>query len=85
MGQIEKLIAIILSGNSDNNIKFNDLKRLLIRLGFTERIKGSHHIFRKNEVSTMINLQSDGDMAKSYQVKQIRNLIIENNLWIENE
>jgi len=62
----------ILSGRSDNNILFDDLRNVLIRLGFSERIKGDHHIFSKSSVREILNLQprSDGK-AKPYQVKQV--------------
>jgi len=40
------------------------------------RVKGSHHIFRKEEVIEKINLQRAGDKAKPYQVKQLRNVIV---------
>lgn len=71
MSQIEKLILQILSGTSDANIGFKDLCQLLIHLGFDERTKGSHHIFRKSGIEEKINLQKDGNKAKPYQVKQI--------------
>ena len=50
-----KLITTILSGGSDANIAFDDLCGLLRRLGFVERTKGSHHIFRKDYVMEKIN------------------------------
>ncbi len=50
--------------------------QLLKRLGFEERIRGSHHIFTKTEVEEILNLQAKGLKAKSYQVKQVRNIII---------
>ena len=40
------------------------------------RVKGSHHSFRKEEVEEKINLQRDGNKAKPYQVKQVRNIIL---------
>ncbi len=73
----------ILTGQSDFNILFKDLTQLMFRLGFEERIKGSHHIFRKDGVEEKINLQKDGNKAKSYQVKQIRNLITKYTLKIK--
>jgi predicted RNA binding protein YcfA (HicA-like mRNA interferase family) len=76
MGKYEKLIQKILDGTSDNNINFNDLCKLLIRLDFNERIKGGHHIFTKDDVQEIINIQPKGSKAKPYQVKQIRNIII---------
>ena len=38
MGKHEKLVIRILRGSSDANIAFDDLCRLLRRLGFDERI-----------------------------------------------
>lgn len=70
------MILQILSGTSDANIGFKDLCQLLIHLGFDERTKGSHHIFRKSGIEEKINLQKDGNKAKPYQVKQIRAVIL---------
>jgi predicted RNA binding protein YcfA (HicA-like mRNA interferase family) len=76
MGKYEKLIEKILIGKSDHNIDFNDLVNLLLNLGFDQRIKGSHHIFYKEDIEEIINIQPTGNKAKPYQVKQIRNMII---------
>jgi hypothetical protein len=46
-------------------------------MGFQERIRGSHHIFTKEGVEEILNLQpKDGGKGKSYQVKQVRQIII---------
>jgi hypothetical protein len=76
MGKYEKLIYQILRGTSDANISFLNLVNLLQHFGFEMRIKGSHHIFRKKGVEEKPNLQKDGNKAKPYQVKQVRNIII---------
>jgi len=76
MGKYEKLIFKIVSGTSDANIQFDELCGLLKHLDFVVRIKGSHHIFRKEGISEKINLQRDGNMAKPYQVKQVRSVIV---------
>jgi len=76
MSRIEKLIFQILTGTSDANIAFKDLCGLLIHLGFDERTKGSHHMFRKTGIEEKINLQKDGNKAKPYQVKQVRAVIL---------
>lgn len=68
MGKHEKLFEQILSGKSDANIRFEDLRQLLLNLGFEERIKGSHHSFRKEGIEEKPNLQRDGNKAKAYQV-----------------
>jgi hypothetical protein len=46
MSKFDKLRQKILDGKSDANINFEDLRGLLINLGFVERIKGSHHSYR---------------------------------------
>ncbi len=76
MGKHEKLLLKILNGASDANIQFEDLCGLLKHLGFDMRIKGSHHIFRKEAIIEKINLQRDGNIAKPYQVKQVRSVIV---------
>ena len=80
MGKYEKLLAQILRGSSDANIAFDDLCNLLRRMGFEERIRGSHHNFRKPGLETKINLQEDKSKAKAYQVKQVRSVLVENGL-----
>ena len=65
-----------LEGRSDANIRFSDLRALLLRLGFTERVSGSHHIFRKAGVPDRINLQREGGQVKAYQVRQVRSVVI---------
>ncbi len=76
MSQTQKLLAMIMSGMQDKNISFSELKNFLIELGFSLRIKGDHHIFTRHDVQEIINLQPDGNKAKPYQVKQVRNLIL---------
>ncbi len=76
MGKHEKLLLKILSGTSDASIHFEDLCILLRHLGFDMRVKGSHHMFRKEAIVEKINLQRDGNMAKPYQVKQVRNVLV---------
>jgi hypothetical protein len=76
MAQMEKIIVKVLSGASDNNIQFIELTNLLGNFKFHCRIKGSHHIFWREGIEEIINLQPLGNKAKPYQVKQVRNLIL---------
>ena len=66
----------IVDGRSDANIRFDDLRSLLRRLGFSERVRGSHHIFRMEGIAERLNLQRDGSHAKPYQVRQVRRVIL---------
>jgi hypothetical protein len=72
VAKYDALLDRSLRGTSDANIGVNDLRQLLRRLGFEERIRGSHHMFRKAGVEEKINLQREGSKAKVYQVRQVR-------------
>jgi hypothetical protein len=71
-----KLLARVLAGTSDQSIAFSELAALLEHLGFRLRISGSHHIFSREGIDEILNLQPRRDgTAKSYQVKQVRVVI----------
>lgn len=74
MSKLQKILNKILSGLSDKNIGFDDLRNLL--LNFEERIKGSHHILTHEKIEEILNIQSKSGKVKPYQVKQIRNILI---------
>jgi hypothetical protein len=81
-----KILRDVLDGRSDANIRFSELVHLLIQLGFVERIRGDHHIFTKEGVEEILNIQPKGSNAKPYQVKQVRNVILRHKLGVgENE
>ena len=82
----DKILIKILSGVNDKNIRFQDLRKLILHYGFTERIRGDHHIFTKENVFEIINLQplKDGK-AKPYQVKQVRKLFLEYKFHLNEE
>ncbi|MGA8185000.1 MAG: type II toxin-antitoxin system HicA family toxin [Terriglobia bacterium] len=63
MDKYEELRARILQGKADANINFRDLHQLLRWLRFEERVRGSHHIFRKQGVRELVNLQEEGNKA----------------------
>jgi len=72
----KQVLPQVLHGSADANIRFDNLRSLLTTLGFDERIKGSHHIFTKGGVAEILNLQPRGPLAKPYQVKQVRTVIV---------
>lgn len=76
MGNLEKILDQILRGGSDQNVTFDDLTALLVSLDFEKRIKGSHHVFSKEGIAEIINIQPSGSKAKPYQVKQVRAVIV---------
>jgi len=85
MTRYDKLFAKVLGGRSDANIAFDELRRLLTHLGFVERVAGSHHVFVKEGIEDLVNLQRDGRMAKPYQVRQVRSVITTHGLAAEED
>ncbi len=83
MGKHRKILELLLLGQSDANISFNDLCSLLTALDFAERVRGSHHVFTRQSVNEILTLQRDGAKAKPYQVKQVRQLILRYKLGAE--
>jgi hypothetical protein len=68
-------ISRVLSRTADASIRFDELRGLLLHLGFDERIRGSHHIFTRDDVDDILNLQARRSQAKPYQVKQVRRIL----------
>jgi len=85
MTKQERLLTKILRGTSDANIPFLRLCQLLRVVGFDERIRGDHHIFAKDGVEEILNLQPKGSKAKPYQVKQVRNVVLKYKLRLVEE
>lgn len=62
------------------NIKFSDLCYVLQNANFRCRIKGDHHIFKREDIPEIINIQPNGNKAKPYQVKQVHLLFQKYNI-----
>ncbi len=57
---------------------------MLEALGFSERIRGSHHVFTRTDISELVNLQeASGGKCKPYQVRQLRKILLKYNLGEE--
>jgi hypothetical protein len=76
VSKVNKTLSRVLVGTSDSNIGFQDLCNLLRHLGFDERIRGGHHIFTREGIPEILNIQPRGSQAKAYQVKQVRGVIV---------
>ncbi len=75
MSSRQGLLHQILSRQTGANIRFGDLRRMLLRLGFEERISGSHYIFSKTGIFEQINVQPSRGQVKAYQLQQVRKVI----------
>lgn len=83
MSKLEKLYEHILMRKSDSNVPFESLCALLKRLGFDERIKGDHHIFSKEGVEEIINIQPKNGKGKPYQIGQVRTILVKYQIRFE--
>jgi predicted RNA binding protein YcfA (HicA-like mRNA interferase family) len=82
MANVQKAYLKVIQGQG--TVSFRDLQRLLITLGFRlDRIAGSHHIYLHPDVSRPINIQPAGKDAKPYQIRQLRDMIREFGLKLE--
>jgi predicted RNA binding protein YcfA (HicA-like mRNA interferase family) len=74
MAKREKLIEAL--SNHPNNVTFSDVQALLEIEGFNlDRITGSHHIFKKDEITFVIPVHKN--RVKSVYVKRVIDLINE--------
>ena len=80
----KKIYNDVMSGKSDNNIRFDDLCNLISNLEFILKgQKGSHMVYYHNGINERMTIQKDGAKAKGYQVKQLREIIKRNNLEVK--
>nr|WP_228023930.1 type II toxin-antitoxin system HicA family toxin [Synechocystis salina] len=62
--------------SSPNNIRFGDVRKLLELDGFSlERITGSHHIFKRNDIILVIPVRNK--KVKSIYIRRILEIIEE--------
>ena len=87
MSRKEKLLLKLLTGNADANFDLDDLVQILVRPAFEERkTGGSHRIFLKEGIEGILNLQKTKDgKAKPYQVKQVRDFLVNHKIINEDD
>jgi predicted RNA binding protein YcfA (HicA-like mRNA interferase family) len=82
MANVPRSYIKVMEGRA--TISFRDLQRLLLALGFRlDRISGSHHVYLHPDVSRPINIQPAGKDAKPYQIRQLRDIVREFGLKLE--
>ena len=80
MNRHQRLLNRILDGSHLANVRFDDVRSLLAKLGFEERIRGSHHVYAKVGIVDQVNLQPRRSDAKPYQLRQLRAVLVKHNL-----
>ena len=77
ISRLRRLLARVLSGTADRNLRFQELRTLLLALNVEERVRGSQHSCTRTGIVEILNLQpQSGGLAKPYQVRQVRQLIV---------
>jgi predicted RNA binding protein YcfA (HicA-like mRNA interferase family) len=74
MSKIQKLIEKILQGR---NISYKDAEKILLNLGFSLEIRGSHHIFRKDGFLKNISIKKRAQLLP-YQLDLLKEVLQEN-------
>ena len=65
-------------------IRFSDFMRLVEAFGFTlDRVSGSHHIFKREGIEEMVNIQDYKGEAKPYQIRQFLEIVEKYGLSLE--
>jgi hypothetical protein len=64
VSKVTRTLDRVLRGNADASIRVDDLRSLLAHLGFAEPIRGGHHIFSRDGVMEILNLQARGGQGK---------------------
>src|SRR5687767_12268841 len=87
MSRWRKSLSRLLEQQRLQAFHFDELCALLPRIGFHRvRTSGSHHVFARNGVSEIVNIQPRRDgTAKPYQLRQIRILILRYGLHLSLE
>lgn len=62
---VDKTLQKLLRGESDANIRFEEICHLLQAKGFRMRAHGSHHIFTRTGVCERLNLQREGSQGQA--------------------
>jgi hypothetical protein len=65
VAKYEALLAKILGGAADASIGFGELCNFLERLGFEQRVRGSHHIFTKDGIAEILNPATEGTQGEA--------------------
>lgn len=77
MSSRRRPLTRVVAGAADRNIRFDALCGLLRTVGFHEWVRGSHHIFTREGVAEVLNLQPrDGGLAKPYQARHAPDAIV---------
>jgi predicted RNA binding protein YcfA (HicA-like mRNA interferase family) len=71
MSKFEKLVQKILNGK---NVSYQEAESLLLNLGFTLKIAGSHHIFRKLGYPKTISIKKR-KILYDYQIDALREVL----------
>lgn len=80
----ERILESVLAGSK--NVSFSDFVTLVEAYGFRlSRIQGSHHIFKREGVRELVNLQNVNGKAKPYQMRQVLSLVEKYNLQLREE
>jgi len=79
-------LLLRLSKGDIRNVSFKDIRSLVEGFGFSLlRTSGSHHIYSRQDIPDLVNLQEVKGQAKPYQIRQLLKLIERYNLELREQ
>ncbi len=77
-------LLIRLTRGSVHNVAFGDMVDMVEGFGFVlSRTSGSNHIFIRDGIPELVNIQNVGGQAKPYQIRQFLRLVEKYNLALQ--
>ncbi len=71
MSKLQKLIQKVMD---DRDISYEDGENILLKLGFSVDIRGSHHIFRKKGYAKNIAIKRRSQLLP-YQIRELKEVL----------
>ncbi len=73
MSKFQKLVEKVLEGR---NVSYEDAEKILEHLGFKKRVRGSHHVFSKDNYIKNVSIKKRSQLL-SYQVNDLKEVLRE--------
>jgi predicted RNA binding protein YcfA (HicA-like mRNA interferase family) len=71
MSHWQKTLEKVMAGNSDGNVRYDDLCSLLEKFGYVPRQTGSHRTFKKAQLAPITLVEHRGTVQR-YMVRLVR-------------
>jgi predicted RNA binding protein YcfA (HicA-like mRNA interferase family) len=71
MSKLEKLIKKVLE---ERSVSYEEAEKILLKLGFSVEVRGSHHVFRKKGYSKNVSIKRRSELLP-YQLRDLKEVL----------